>query len=328
MSRPLVRAIRIRSTGGPDALRLEQIELRPLGPNDVRVRHRAIGVNYIDTYHRSGLYPKPLPAGLGVEAVGRVEELGPGVEGLRPGDRVGYVGGSGEAYAEQAVVPAAALIRLPDAVSDEVAAAVLLKGLTVHMLFHQVAHPGRGDAVLFHAAAGGVGLLACQWARDLGLELIGTVGSRAKAELALRHGCAHAIRYREEDFVARTRELTGRRGVGIAYDSVGRDTTAGSLDCLAPRGLLVSFGNASGPPPPIELATLAAKGSLYVTRPSLFTYIADAAERDAACRRLFERLERGALRPEIGGRYPLAEAARAHADLEARVTTGSLLLIP
>jgi NADPH:quinone reductase len=321
------KAVRFHSTGSPEVMRLEEVAVPDPGEGQVRLRHQAIGVNYIDTYHRSGLYPKPLPGSLGVEAAGVVEAAGPGVKSVRIGDRVAYVGGSGDAYSEVAVVPAAGLVHLPDDVSEEVAAAIMLKGLTVHMLFHRVAKPARGESVLFHAAAGGVGLLACQWARHEGIRMIGTVGSAEKAEVARRRGCAETILYRDVDLVARTRELTGGRGVPVVYDSVGRDTVAKSLDCLAPRGLLVSFGNASGPPPPLDLATLS-KGSLFVTRPSLFHYIADPAEREEACAKLFSLLEEGALTVEIGHRYPLADVVRAHQDLESRLTTGSIILIP
>src|SRR5262245_17710753 len=313
------KAVRFEKTGGPEVMRLQEVTVPDPGEGQIRVRHRAIGVNYIDTYHRSGLYPKPLPASLGVEAAGVVEAVGPGVASLRAGDRVAYVGGSGDAYSEVAVVPAAGVITLPDDVSDEVAAAILLKGLTVHMLFHRVARPARGDSVLFHAAAGGVGLLACQWARHLAIRMIGTVGSPAKADAAQRRGCTETILYREQDFVARTLELAGGRGVGIVYDSVGRDTVARSLECLAPRGLLVSFGNASGSPPPLEFSALS-KGSLFATRPSLFHYIADPADRREACAMLFELVRTGALTVDIGHRYPLAEAVRAHEDLESRAT--------
>jgi NADPH:quinone reductase len=321
------KAIRIHATGGPEVLRFEEIPVPAPAAGQIRVRHTAIGVNYIDTYHRSGLYPKPLPAGLGVEAAGVVEAVGPDVTSIRVGDRIAYVGGAGDAYSEAAIVPAAGVIPLPAGISDETAAAMMLKGLTVHMLFHRVAKPGRGETVLFHAAAGGVGLLASQWAREIGVRLIGTVGSREKAELARSHGCAETILYREEDLVARTRELTGGRGVPIVYDSVGRDTLGRSLECLAPRGLLVSFGNASGAPGPLEVPALA-KGSLFATRPSLFHYIADPAEREEACAMLFRMVESGAITVEIGQRYPLAEAARAHRDLEGRRTTGSIVLLP
>lgn len=321
------KSIRMSATGGPDVLRFEEVDLPAPAAGQVCVRHTAIGVNYIDTYHRSGLYPKPLPAGLGMEAAGVVKAVGPGVTSLREGDRITYVGGAGDAYSEETIVPAAGVIPLPSGISDETAAAMMLKGLTVHMLFHRVAQPKRGETVLFHAAAGGVGLLASQWARAIGLRMIGTVGSKEKAELAHSRGCAETILYREEDLVARTRELTGGRGVPIVYDSVGRDTLARSLDCLAPRGLLVSFGNASGTPPPIELPALS-KGSLFVTRPSLFHYIGDAAEREEACAALFRMVESGAITVEIGRRYALADAAKAHQDLEARKTTGSVILVP
>jgi NADPH:quinone reductase len=321
------KAVRIHVTGGPEVLRLEEVSLPAPAAGQIRIRHTAIGVNYIDTYHRSGLYPKPLPAGLGVEAAGVVAAVGPGVTTVREGDRVAYVGGAADAYSEETIVPAAGVIPLPGGIADETAAAIMLKGLTVHMLFHRVAKPARGETVLFHAAAGGVGMLASQWAREIGVRMIGTVGSREKAELARSRGCAETILYREEDLVARTRELTGGRGVPVVYDSVGRDTLVKSIECLTPRGLLVSFGNASGPPPPLELAALA-KGSLFATRPTLFHYIADPAEREEACAMLFRMVESGAISVEIGHRYPLADAVKAHQDLEARRTTGSIVLIP
>lgn len=321
------KAVRFEKTGGPEVMRLDEVVVPDPGEGQIRVRHRAIGVNYIDTYHRSGLYPKPLPASLGVEAAGVVEAVGKGAGSIRVGDRVAYVGGGGDAYSEVTVVPAAGVVSLPDDISDEVAAAILLKGLTVHMLFHRVASPRRGDSVLFHAAAGGVGLLACQWARHLGIRMIGTAGSAEKAEAARRRGCAETILYREQDFVARTLELTAGRGVPIVYDSVGRDTVAKSLECLAPRGLLVSFGNASGPPPPLEFSALS-RGSLFATRPSLFHYIADEADRREACATLFELVHAGSLAVEIGHRYALAEVVRAHRDLESRATTGSVILLP
>lgn len=322
------RAIRIEEVGGPEVLRFVDADLSEPGPGQARVRHTAIGVNYIDTYHRSGLYPKPLPTGIGVEAAGVVELLGPGTDGPPLGTRVAYVGGSGEAYAEAAIVPAATLVEIPGDISDETAAGMILKGLTVEMLLERIGHLEKGDTILLHAAAGGVGLIAAQWARHLGVEVIGTVGSIEKAELARANGCAHTILYREEDFVARVREITDGAGVKVVYDAVGKDVFETSLDCLRPRGLLATFGNASGQPPAVSPATLANKGSLFLTRPSLFSYIGDPSELRAAAARLFAMVAAGAVSVDVRHTYPLAEARRAHEDLEGRRTAGSIILCP
>jgi NADPH2:quinone reductase len=324
----MTRAIRLEEHGGPEVLRLVDVDLPQPGEGEALVRHTAIGVNYIDIYHRSGLYPKPLPAGLGVEAAGVVEALGPGVADVAVGARVAYVGGSGASYAEAAVVPAGQLIALPDSVTDETAAGMMLKGLTVEMLLERIGKLRRGDTILLHAASGGVGLIACAWARHLGVTTIGTAGSAAKAELAAAAGCTHTILYREESFVERVREITAGAGVKVVYDSVGKDVFEESLDCLEPRGLMATFGNASGQPPAIAPAVLAAKGSLFVTRPTLFSYIADPDELRLAAARLFELVEGGILPIDVRHRYALAHAAQAHQDLEARRTSGSIILVP
>lgn len=318
----------VRAPGGPDAIQLETIELGPPGPREVLVRHTAIGVNFLDVYHRSGLYPVPLPARLGVEAAGVVEAVGDEVSTLKVGDRVGYATAGAGAYAEARLAPADRLLRLPDAISDEVAAAAMLKGMTAEYLIRRTHTVREGETVLFHAAAGGVGLIACQWLAHLGATVIGTVGSEAKAAIARAHGVTHAIDYSREDFVARVRELTGGHGVTVAYDSVGKTTFEKTLDCLAPRGLAVSFGNASGKPPPIDLLTLSAKGALYVTRPALHHYTHTRAELEASAAALFEVIEAGAVKVEARQRYALSKVADAHRALEARATTGSILLVP
>jgi len=324
----MTRAIRFSQTGGPEVLSLEKIALPEPKAGEVTVRQRAVGVNFIDTYHRSGLYPVPLPSGLGGEAAGVVERVGAGVTELEVGQRVAYVvSGAPAAYAEARVIAADRLLPLPDDISDEVAAASLLKGMTAEFLIRRTFAVERGQTVLLHAAAGGVGLIAGQWLAQLGARVIGTVGSDEKAELARAHGCAETIVYTREDFPKRVRELTAGRGVPVVYDSVGKATFLGSLDCLAPRGLLVSFGNASGKPEPFDIALLAQKGSLFVTRPTLFSYISQRDELQASANALFAAIRAG-LRIEIGQRFPLAEAAAAHRALEGRHTTGSTLLIP
>ena len=320
------RTIRIHQHGGPDVLRLETIDVGEPGPGQARVRHTAIGVNFIDTYHRSGLYPMTLPATVGSEAAGVVEAVGPGVSEVAVGDRVGFASGPTGTYCERRLVPADRLIPLPDAISDEVAAASMLKGMTVEYLVQRTFAVQRGQTVLWHAAAGGVGTIATQWLADLGATVIGTVGSDAKAERARAHGCAHTIVYTREDFVARTREITGGAGVPVVYDAVGRTTIPGSLDCLAPRGLLVSFGNASGKPDPIDLLVLSQKGSLYVTRPTLHTYVAKREDLLASAKALFDRIARGVIRVAPSETYPLERAADAHRALESRRTTGSIVL--
>lgn len=321
-------SIRFDRIGGPEVLQLMDVPLPDPGPGQVRVRHHAIGVNFIDTYHRSGLYPVPLPSGVGTEAAGVVEAVGPGVTRLRAGDRVAYCAGPLGAYSSERIMPEAPLIKLPDDIDFETAAAVMLKGMTVEYLFHRTHALQPGEVALFHAAAGGVGLIAGQWARHIGAELIGTAGSAQKCELARQHGYAHVIDYSREDVVARVREITGGQGVGVVYDSVGRDTWERSLACLRPFGLMVSFGNASGPVPPVNLGDLAKAGSLYVTRPTLHTHVADPARQEQMAQRLFAVLRSGAVKVEIHQRYALRDAAKAHADLAARKTTGSTILLP
>ncbi len=321
--------MRIAQVGPPDVLAYESFEKPEPGPGEALIRQRAIGVNMIDTYHRSGLYPLPLPATLGVEAAGVIEKLGPDVAdgGLREGQRVAYVAQTPGAYATARVVPAERLVPLPDSISDEVAASTLLKGLTVEALVRRVHAVRFAEPVLWHAAAGGVGLLALQWLADIGAKVIATVGSDDKARLAREHSADHVIVYTREDFKAQVRELYPD-GVPVVYDSVGKDTFEGSLDCLAPRGLLVSFGNASGKPPPVELGTLAAKGSLFVTRPTLFSYIRTRAELLDASAALFGMIEQKKLTPRVSERAPLAQAAHLHQRLEARATSGQLVLLP
>ncbi len=321
-------AIRIHETGGPEVLSWESVEIGRPGPGEVLLRQTAVGLNYIDTYHRTGLYPLPqLPAVLGREAAGVVEELGEGVTGLAPGDRVAYALHPGS-YTEARLIPADRLIPLPSHVDDRTAAGVMLKGLTAQYLLRRTHAVRAGETILLHAAAGGVGLIACQWARHLGATVIGTVGTPEKAELARAHGCDHTIQYDREDFVARVREITGGRGVSVVYDSVGRSTFEGSLDCLAAQGLMVSFGQSSGSVPPLDLGVLAKKGSLFLTRPTLATHIARREEMLSSAEELFDVLGSGAVQVEIGQTFPLQEAARAHRELEARKTTGSSLLIP
>jgi NADPH:quinone reductase len=323
-----INAIRIHEQGGVEQMKFEPIELAPPKSGEACVRHESIGVNYIDTYHRSGLYKLPMPSGIGVEAAGVVEEIGANVTDLKRGDRVGYCGGAMGAYSEAANVPAARLIRLPDAVSCDAAAAMLLKGLTVQYLFRQTYKLSRGETILFHAAAGGVGLIACQWARHLGVTMIGTTSSAEKAKLATARGCAHVINYSTEDFVRRVLELTDGKKVPVVYDGVGKDTFIGSLDCLAPRGLLVSFGNSSGAVTGVDLGILSAKGSLYVTRPTLATYTATPQMLRSAAAELFDLVAQGAITPDITRHYKLSEAADAHRALQARGTVGSILLTP
>jgi len=322
-----VKAIRIHETGGPEVMRFETVDLADPGPGMVRVRHGAIGINFIDTYHRTGLYPLPLPAGIGLEAAGTVEAVAPDVTSLKAGDRVAYSGWPG-AYSEANNVPASRLVKLPDGVSEEDAAALMLKGMTVQYLFRQTYPLDAGQTILFHAAAGGVGLIACQWAKALGVTMIGTAGSAEKMQLALDHGCDHVINYRTDDVVAKVTDLTGGEMVPVVYDGVGKDTFVMSLDCLCPRGLLVSFGNASGPVTGVDLGILSAKGSLYVTRPTLATYTATTEQLQDCADDLFAVIESGAVTADVNQRFGLAEAAEAHRALEARETVGATLLIP
>lgn len=322
------KAIRIHETGGPEVLRYEDVPVGPPGPGEALVRHGACGVNFIDTYHRTGLYKLALPAVLGSEGAGVVEAVGAGVTIVKPGDRVAYAGGPPGGYAEQRLMPADRLVRVPKEISDEQAAAMMLKGLTVWYLTRRTYEVQRGETVLWHAAAGGVGLIACQWLRALGVRIIGTAGSDEKARLAKAHGCDEVVVYTREDFPKRVRELTGGAGVPVVYDSVGKDTFAGSLDCLRPRGLMVTFGNASGPTGPIDPLVLSTKGSLFLTRPTLAHHVAARADLEEGSGELFDMVRSGKVKIEVSGRYPLSEAARAHRDLEARKTTGSLVLLP
>lgn len=321
------RAYRIHGPGGPEALTLDRVELPAPGPGQARVRHTAIGVNFIDTYHRSGLYPLPLPAILGSEAAGVIEALGEGVAGLSLGQRVGYAVAGPGAYADARVLPADRLIPLPDDIDDVTAAGAMLKGMTAEYLLRRTFTVKPGDTVLVHAAAGGVGLIAAQWLRAIGATSIGTVGSEAKAELARAHGIDHTILYRSDDFVARVKELTGGRGVDVVYDAVGKDTLARSMDCLRPRGMLVSFGNASGKPDPIDVLQLGQKGCLYLTRPSLHVYAHAASEMRAGAAALFEVIASGAVKIRTTT-MPLDSVVDAHRLLESRQTTGSLVLLP
>ncbi len=324
-----MRAIQIDRHGGPEVMQLVDLAEPVPQAGEVRVRHRAVGVNYIDIYYRTGLYGSKLPLVLGDEGAGVVDAIGAGVDGLAVGDRVAYVERSPGSYAEARVVEAARVVRLPDAIDFATAAAMMLKGLTVQYLLRRTRHGlERGDAIVWHAAAGGVGLIACQWAKHLGLELIATAGSPEKCELARAHGAAHAIDYRREDVVARVREITGGRGVKAVFDSVGKDTWERSLDCCAPFGLVASFGNASGPVPPVALLELSKRGSLYVTRPTLQTHLAQPGAMREMTAELFEVVSGGAVKIAIGRRVPLADAARAHEQLEARATTGSTILEP
>ncbi|MCE3263863.1 MAG: NADPH:quinone reductase [Pseudoduganella sp.] len=324
----MVKAIRMSRTGGPEVMEYVDVEVGPPGPGEATVRHDAIGLNFIDVYFRTGLYPQPLPAGLGQEGAGVVQAVGAGVSHVRVGDRVAYAGRPNGAYAQVRNMPASLLVRLPDAIGSETAAAMMLQGMTVQYLFHSAAPLKAGDTILFHAAAGGVGLIACQWARALGVHLIGTAGSDEKAALALKHGAAHAINYNKENFTERVREITGGKGVAKVFDSIGKDTFIGSLDCLQPRGLMVSFGNASGPVPDFSLGELASRGSLYITRPALGSYTATRAELDACAQSLFDVVARGEVKVDINQRYNLADVGQAHSDLEARRTTGSTILLP
>ena len=324
----MAHAIRIHEVGGPEVMRWEEVPVGDPGPGQARVRHTAVGVNYLDTYHRSGLYKMPLPAGIGSEAAGVVEAVGAGVTDVRPGDRVAYSGGAPGSYAEVRVMPAERLVKLPDGVSDRVAATLMLKGMTVQYLFRQTQVLNAGDTILFHAAAGGVGLIACQWARALGVTMIGTAGSDQKAELARSQGCTHTIVYTRENFVDRVKEITGGKGVRVVYDGVGKDTFPGSLDCLSPRGLFVSFGSSSGPITAFDINLLSQKGSLYATRPTLMTYTSTRQNIVAMADDMFALVKAGKLVSEARQTYRLADAAKAHRDLESRATTGASLLLP
>ncbi len=323
-----MKCIRFHEHGGPEVLRVEDCDPGKPACGEVQLRHSAVGVNYIDVYDRTGLYPGELPSGVGREAAGVVIALGSNVRGLRVGARVAYVDSKPGAYCDVRNVPAERLVKVPRDISDEQAAAIMLKGLTARALLRRTYRVRRGDVLLVHAAAGGVGVILTQWAKALGATVIGVVGSEAKAELARRHGCRHVLIRGRDELVESVRKLTRGAGVAAVYDSVGRDTFMTSLDCLRPLGLMISYGNASGPPPPISPLELAKRGSLYLTRPTLISYIARRADLDAAVRELFSAVRAGVVRVKIGQRYPLAEAAAAHRDLEARRTTGSTVLIP
>ena len=325
------RTVQIAAFGGPEQLKLVAVPVGEPGPGELRIRHQAVGLNYIDVYQRTGLYPNALPLSLGMEGAGVVEAVGEGVSHLAPGDRAAYASAPPGSYCERRVMPARCVVKLPDAISFEEGAAMMLKGLTVQYLLRQTQPQGglqAGDAILFHAAAGGVGLIACQWARAMGLNLIATAGSDDKCALALQHGATHAINYRSEDFVARVKALTDGRGVKAVYDSVGVDTFMKSLDCLQPFGLIATYGNASGKVPPLDIGVLAAKGSLYVTRPTLFTHIATRERTQQMADDLFGMVTSGQVRLRIDQRYPLDQVAQAHRELEARATTGSSVLLP
>ena len=324
----MVQAIRIQQPGGPEVMQWQKIDLPAPGPGQARVRHTAVGLNYIDTYHRSGLYPLPLPAGIGMEGAGIVEAVGPDVKDLVEGDRVAYAAGPPGSYSEARIIAADRLVKIPEGVSDQQAAAMMLKGMTTQYLIRRTYKVKAGDTILMHAAAGGVGLILCQWAAALGATVIGTVGSKDKAELAKAHGCHHTILYKEEDFVARVKEITGGKGVPVVYDGVGKDTFMKSLDCLSPLGLMVAFGQSSGNVPPLELGVLAAKGSLFVTRPTLMTYTAKREDLVATTSDLFDVVKSGKVRIDINQTYPLKEVVKAHQDLEARKTTGSTVFLP
>ncbi len=323
----MVKAIRFSQTGGPEVLSYEDVEVGAPGAGEARVRHNVIGLNFIDTYQRSGLYPMPLPSGLGMEAAGVVEAVGSGVTTVKTGDRVAYAGGPPGAYSDVRLIPAEKLVKIPAGVSDDEAAAMMLKGLTVQYLIRRVYRVQKGETVLFHAAAGGVGTIACQWLKALGATVIGTVGSDEKARIAQAHGCDHTIVYTRENFADRVMEITDGRGVPVVFDSVGKDTFTGSIASLQPRGLVAVFGNGSGPVTGVDINVLA-KGSYYVTRPTLMTYTALRSDLEANSKELFNIVKSGKVKIEINQRYALADAAQAHRDLEGRKTTGSTVFTP
>lgn len=323
----MAKAIRYHKQGGPEVLQFDDVEVGDPAQGQVRIRHTAIGVNFVDTYQRSGLYPMQLPQTGGNEGAGVVEAVGPGVTNLKEGDRVTYTGLAGS-YCEQRLVPADRMVKLPQGITEDQAASMLLKGLTVHYLIFSTYQVKKGDTVLWHAAAGGVGLIACQWLKALGVTTIATAGSPEKMELAKAHGADHVINYSTENFVEKVKAITGGKGVPVVYDGVGKTTWEGSLDCLRPRGLMVTFGNASGPVAPVNLGILSAKGSLYVTRPTLATHIATRAELLERSTALFDMVLSGKVKIETTARYKLADAAQAHRDLESRKTTGSVILQP
>ena len=323
------KAIRIHRTGGPDAMQWEDVEVGAPGPGEIRIRHEAVGLNYIDVYFRTGLYPAPsLPFSPGMEGAGVVEAVGEGGGSVAVGDRVAYAAPPVGSYAEERLMPADKVVKIPAGIDSRQAAAMMLQGMTVEYLLRRTYPVRSGETILFHAAAGGVGLIACQWAKHLGATVIGTVGSDEKAALARAHGCDHPIVYTRENFTERVRELTDGAGVPVVYDAVGRDTFEGSLDCLAPRGMLVSFGQSSGKIDPFDIGILSARGSLYLTRPTLMTYTASRTDLEASAQALFDVVGRGAVRITVNQTFPLAEAAAAHRALESRQTTGSTILMP
>ena len=322
------KAIRMHRAGGPEVLEWEEVQVGDPGPGEARVRHHAVGLNFIDVYFRTGLYPQPMPAGCGMEGAGVVEAVGAGVTEIKPGDRVAYATPPNGAYSEVRNMPASRLVILPAGLTFDQGAAMMLQGMTAQYLLKRTYPVKRGESILIHAAAGGVGLIVCQWAKALGCTVIGTVGSDHKAALAKAHGCDHPIVYTRENFTARVKEITGGKGVGVVYDSIGKDTFIGSLDCLAPLGYMVSFGNASGPLAPLNTQDLASRGSLFFTRPSLVTYTAKREDLVSSSNELFEIVLSGKVKIEVNQRYALKDAAQAQRDLEARKTTGSTVLVP
>jgi NADPH2:quinone reductase len=324
----MVKAIQFKKAGGPEVLEMTDIDLAAAGAGEIQVKHTAIGLNFIDTYHRSGLYPLPLPSNIGMEGAGVVAAVGSGVTDLKEGDRVAYASPPPGSYAEARNIAADRVVKIPDGIDDKTAAAMMLKGMTAQYLIRQIYKVAKGDTILIHAAAGGVGQIVCQWASSLGATVIGTVGSKEKAEIAKANGCHHPILYNEEDFVARVIEITGGKKLPVVYDSIGSTTFEKSLDCLRPRGLMVSFGQAAGPIPPVNLGIFAQKGSLFFTRPTLFNYISTAEDLRATAGDLFDAVKSGAVKIHIDQTFPLAEARAAHEALEARKTTGSTILLP
>lgn len=321
-------AIRFHRPGGPEVLQWEEVDVPAPAPSEATVRHEAVGLNFIDIYHRSGLYPVPLPSGIGLEGAGVVTAVGGAVTEVKVGDRVAYAGGPIGAYAEVRNIPADRLVKLPDAIDGKTAAAMMLQGMTAQYLLRRTYRVQPGDTILIHAAAGGVGLIVCQWAKALGATVIGTVGSDDKADLARAHGCDHAVVYTRENFVERVKEITGGAGVPVVYDSIGKDTFQGSLDCLRPMGMMVTFGNASGPVPPVDTLELSRRGSLFLTRPTLFTYTAKRDDLVQTAGELFAMVTAGKVKIEVNQAYPLKDAAQAQLDLAARRTTGSTVLLP
>ena len=321
-------AIRIHAVGGPEVMQWEKVDAGEAAPHEARVRHEAVGLNFIDIYHRTGLYPLPLPSGIGLEGAGVVEAVGSQVTEVKVGDRVAYAGGPVGAYAEVRNIPADRLVKLPEAIDFKTAAAMMLQGMTAQYLLRRTYKVQPGDTILIQAAAGGVGLIVCQWAKALGATVIGTVSSDEKAALAKAHGCDHAIIYTRENFVERVKDITGGAGVPVVYDSIGKDTFTGSLDCLRPMGMMVTFGNASGPVPPVDTLELSKRGSLFLTRPTLFTYVAKRADLVSTAQDLFDVVTSGKVKIEVNQSYALKDAAQAHIDLAARKTTGSTVLIP